>query len=273
MTTQDYRLKYPDAILLSDEYKKRLSDRSSGERNPMFGSHRSGELNPFHGKHHSQSSKDKISAKNSGEKLDHWMRDPEKRDKHWTNPFIGRSWSEPVLAGSLANLRASVSASVSGDRNPFYGKHHTDETKSILSKKTAEQMKHMWSDPELRPKMLRSVLKNSSKRFARPNLSEIRVLNLLNFMYPDKWVYVGDGSFIVAGKAPDFINHESKQIIEFFGEAWHKPEEELSRSNIFEGAGYSTMIIWGNELYDLAFVIFKLKRFCEGGSNGFSMSV
>ena len=51
------------------------------------------------------------------------------------NPFAGRSWSEPELKESLDVMKNKLSERMSGDKNPFYKKSHSEKTKQFLSKR------------------------------------------------------------------------------------------------------------------------------------------
>ena len=85
---------------------------------------------------------------------------------------------------------------------------------------------------------------------------------LLKKSFPNEWKFVGDGQFILAGKCPDFINvNGQKKIIEFFGNYWHKLEEEQQRINLFTEYGYQTLIIWEHELKDIDKLSNKLLKF------------
>ena len=59
---------------------------------------------------------------------------------------------------------------------------------------------------------------------------------------------MGDGSYLINGKNPDFINEKSKKVIEFFGELWHKPEDEQIRTNFFKSCGWDCFVIWGKDM-------------------------
>jgi hypothetical protein len=52
--------------IMTDDYRKKISERVKGENNPMFG--KFGELNPFFGKKHTKETKDKISNTKKGVK-------------------------------------------------------------------------------------------------------------------------------------------------------------------------------------------------------------
>lgn len=82
--------------------------------------------------------------------------------------------------------------------------------------------------------------------------------------------YVGDGSFIIEGLNPDFVNiNGKKHIIEVFGRIWHETllkesdwkRSELGRIMIFNSYGYKTLIIWDDELRDKGLVINRIKQF------------
>ena len=61
--------------------------------------------------------------------------------------------------------------------------------------------------------------------------------------------YVGNAQFIINGKCPDFIHSGGKnKLIEFFGERWHRPEEEFTKTEFFAKSGYEVLIIWQKEL-------------------------
>lgn len=47
----------------------------------------------------------------------------------------------------------------------------------------------------------------------------------MNRLFPNEYRFVGDGSFWIGGKNPDFINvNGQKKIIEMFGDYWHSRE-------------------------------------------------
>lgn len=100
--------------------------------------------------------------------------------------------------------------------------------------------------------------------FNSPNYKESELLEILNRLYPNEWKYVGDGTVIIEGKNPDFINCNGKKlIIELFGERWHKPGSEESRKEIFKRIGYETLIVWGKELKNVNTLELKIKNFTE----------
>lgn len=110
-----------------------------------------------------------------------------------------------------------------GENHPMYGKHHTEE--------------------ELR-KMLKAVC-------AVPNKPEQYLYWILQVIFPDEYKFVGDGSVIIGGHSPDFINiNGQKKLIEHFGDYWHRGDDEGNRIFQFRLFGFDTLIIWEHELND-----------------------
>ncbi len=86
----------------------------------------------------------------------------------------------------------------------------------------------------------------------RPNRAEQALFVLLEKLSPGDWKYVGDWEFVLAGKNPDFVNiNGKKQIVELFGDYWHKGEDPAERIALFREFGYETLVVWEAELKDL----------------------
>ena len=98
-------------------------------------------------------------------------------------------------------------------------------------------------------------------RKCSPNNTEQKLTDLINTNHIP-FRFVGDGKFILGGKCPDYIHiGEKKQIIELFGTYWHNMLDVGHRVEYFRQYGYSTLIIWEDELKDEKKVIKKIKRF------------
>jgi hypothetical protein len=93
-----------------------------------------------------------------------------------------------------------------------------------------------------------------------PNKAETKLDGILQKAFPNEWKYIGDGKVLIEGYSPDFINiNGKKQIIEMFGDYWHKGQNLQDRIDLFNKYGYSCIVIWECELADPVLVIQKIK--------------
>ena len=96
----------------------------------------------------------------------------------------------------------------------------------------------------------------------KPNKMEILLDDLIQDIIPNEFKYVGDGQVWIGGKNPDWINtNGKKQLIEFFGNYWHKIEDEKIRKEHFKKYGFDCLIIWEHDLQDKNILLQKVKNF------------
>jgi very-short-patch-repair endonuclease len=127
-----------------------------------------------------------------------------------------------------------------------------------------------WQDPEWRDMV---VKRQRVGKHIHPNHTETRVTDLLQHLYPDEWKFVGDGSFIIGGKNPDFVNvNGQKKVIEFFGDYWHAGNEQQIRTDIFAEYGFSTLVIWEHELKDIDAVKLRIVEFHNSHNSSLKVS-
>lgn len=82
-----------------------------------------------------------------------------------------------------------------------------------------------------------------------PNKMEIKVLNKLDKLAPNEWAFVGNGKFFIESLNPDFVNVDGKkQIIEVFGDFWHRGQDPVNRIKLFKEYGYDTLVLWEREI-------------------------
>ncbi len=123
--------------------------------------------------------------------------------------------------------------------------------------------------PEVREKLRKIALKywkNSNfvkkqmfARKIRPNKIELKLKEL----FP-KLEYVGDGTLVIGGRCPDFKVKGQMKLVEFFGDYWHKKQDEKIKVNHFKKYGYKTLVIWEHELKKgYNFVKEKVNKFIE----------
>lgn len=97
-----------------------------------------------------------------------------------------------------------------------------------------------------------------------PNKPETAIMEMLRSICPDEFKFVGDGEVIIAGKNPDFINiNGQKQIIELFGDYWHRGENPKCRMRLFKAYGFETLIIWEYELKNPSKVAERITNFTK----------
>lgn len=172
-----------------------------------------------------------------------------------------------------------------GTKNPFYNKKHTEESKLKISLKNLGHKGPVWTKEQIEEIRVRSkkyfldssYLKKLQKGLnTRPNKVETKILELLNYLYPDKFSYCGDFSFWIDGKNPDFVDISNKKVIDFFGyshEYWYRSryknnfesdkDHEEKRINHFEKEGYKSLILWDKDLKEMENLIIKIKEFIE----------
>ena len=136
---------------LSEETRAKMSDAQKGktlsaETRSKISEANMGEKNHFYGKHHTAETKEKISKANTGK----------------PSPNKGK----PLSPETKDKLRAkALERDMSGENNPFYGKHHTEESKEKnrqahlgkpLSEETKAKLRGKHHSEETRAKMSES---------------------------------------------------------------------------------------------------------------------
>lgn len=141
-------------------------------------------------------------------------------------------------------------------RNTEKGRHLHPETEikkgqriSPETELTSERAKSWWKDPEYRARVIAGRLKHR-----RPTGPEKKLIGLIaKYRLPYK--YTGDGSFIIGGLNPDFVNiNGAKVAIDVFGDYWHtikadkESYNEEGRKKIFADYGWQLIVLWENEV-------------------------
>lgn len=207
-----------------------LGHNCRGINHPMFGRHHTDESNrknreAHKGKQHSEKTKKKIRKALMGEK----------------NHFYGKHHTEEA---KRKNREAHIGIKNSG----MTGKHHTPESNqknrekhlgthhSVEARdKISEASKSHWRDSEYVKKMWESQNR-------KPNLLE----QDFGSVFP-ALKFVGDFSFMVGRKNPDFILPRTNVCVDVFGDYFHRPEEVHDRKKYFKELGYDLTIIWEHE--------------------------
>ena len=120
--------------------------------------------------------------------------------------------------------------------------------------------------------IIKQLMKNNPEHikkiltFRRPNKTEEKLTFLFQKYFPNEFKFVGNGSFMIEGLNPDWIDcNDKKLIIELFGEPWHAKEEERERIDTFAKYGYKTLILWWKEARNEKLVVEKVRNFISSG--------
>jgi len=207
-----------------------------------------GENHFFYGKHHTKATRIKMGKSQLGRK--HTEETKEKCRK------IHLGWQPSK------ETRKRMRESHLGNPGFWVGKSRSEKTKQ----KIRETKKKQWKDPVYVEK-IKQALK------IRPNRPERFLENILQELFPFEYKYVGDLTFVLGGKCPDFMNiNGRKKLIELFGTYWHDPKyfpgKESSKERIehFRQFGFDTLIIWQKELENRKLLDEKIKTFHHGKS-------
>lgn len=162
---------------------------------------------------------------------------------------VGEKWTEE----RKKNHKNGMKGLWQNRNHPKGTKGKTWKVKDTSNIKKANKKK--WQNPEFVSKQMKS-------RNVTPNKTEKFLEKVLNKILPKEYKFVGDGKFILAGKCPDFLNiNGKKKLIELFGSYWHRNDNPRNRINLFKDYGYSTLVIWENELKDLIRLKEKILEF------------
>lgn len=142
------------------------------------------------------------------------------------------------LSESLKGIKRSektkrkMAKSKEGKNNPFFHKHHSEETKQKIREARKHQPTHH-TKPEL-------IFEEICKKYKLP------------------FKYTGNGDFWIHNINPDFIECNGKKIVvEIFGDYWHSPllqwdlREDRTlhyRKRILKKYGWKLIVFWETDL-------------------------
>jgi hypothetical protein len=154
------------------------------------------------------------------------------------------------LKGRACTWGDKVGESLKG--KPNWKKGLTKDTDSRVMKVSQKLVgrKMTWS-----AKILKSL-------DVKPNKAETLLNSILDRYFPNQWKFVGDGGLVIDGKIPDFMNvNGKKQLIEMFGDYWHKGQNPQNRIDTFSHFGFATIVIWERELKKPEMVADRIRHF------------
>ncbi len=144
------------------------------------------------------------------------------KKKHYN---YGKHWS--------SKIKLKMSLSHKGKISPMKGKHHTEEAKrknreAHFGKKHTEEQKVKNSKTHIR------IIKEGKwhpnrNQWVKPNIPEKNLIEILQ-KYNLPYKYTGNGTFLIDGINPDFVNCNGHKIcIEVWGDYWHNLPKQKER--------------------------------------------
>lgn len=218
------------------------------------------------GTHQSEETKIRI-----GKSVSAKFNTPEYREK-LSKAHMGHSTSQ--------STRKKLSLLKTGVNHHNWGKNITWETKQKISKalkgkpgtrgtlgmvfssewrtKISDAKRRQWNNPVLKDKFIKSIFSAINKR---PNHIERKLGIILDNNYLEEYEYNGNGKVVIGGLVPDYINKNGrKEVIELFGNYWHRNDNPQDRINKFAKRGYKCLVIWEWELENSTILIEKINR-------------
>jgi predicted Zn-dependent protease with MMP-like domain len=252
----------------SEHWKKLMSLKYTGSGNPRFGKRASSETRQ------KMSKSQKISCRKSPSNFSNLS--PERLAL-----IVAKAQEINKTKTISSETKLKISKATSGVNNPFYGKHHTEETKRKLSniRKAQIALGCRYGFAKMSKEQLREINQRTiAKCCARPNKAESRLMNIIDEACPGQYRYTGDASVRIANLYPDFLNvNGKKKVIEMFGNYFHsdalikerdkKTARKPERIAIYQAYGFDCLIIWESELKSKSKeeLIYLVREFNEGG--------
>lgn len=167
--------------------------------------------------------------------------------------FINKYKSRGIDKSLLKKLYLDEDLTIQNISDIFRLPFHTIRSLLIIyniqRKKTCVTQKKLWSNADYRNKQIKMLRKSSSIRPTRPEKIVLQICQLNNLPFN----YVGDGKVIINGFNPDFIDKDSRKIIEVNGFYWHNlPENrkrDILKKSIFRRMGYAILFLKELDIY------------------------
>jgi len=149
----------------------------------------------------------------------------------------------------LRKVRSGEIVYPTGALHSQYGTHQSKDRRMKISVAN--------KDRKPTEETLRAILKATQKR---PTKFELAVQQFLEMNHPGEWRYCGDGSVILNGKCPDFINcNGQKKVVLANSVYWHMTKKglsnrkhvERSESKPYNEIGFDVQFIWDDKFKGL----------------------
>src|SRR6185437_17021334 len=197
--------------------------------------------NPAIGMRHSEESKEKMRRAKLGKKMS-----PEARIKM----SLGKKGTK-----QSEEWKRKKNAAVRGQKRSPESIKRISEAQILLRRTNPEYKakmdrhnKQLWQNPKTREAIIEKT--SLAWNYDGPNKAELRLLAILEEMFPGEWKYVGNGHMFIDGRVPDFFCKSKRMLIELFGDYWHRGKDPQERIDHFAKYGFETMVIWEHEMKD-----------------------
>ena len=128
------------------------------------------------------------------------------------------------------------------------GKLHSEATK--------EKIRNYWRDKQYRERVIKKCLKRLKDRPTKLEREAIKIIKENRFPYK----YVGDGSFLIGYKNPDFIHIKDKICLEVCNYFHHQGDYKKKRINYFGKWGWDCFVFYEDEFEKLRNFLAKHKQ-------------
>lgn len=133
---------------------------------------------------------------------------------------------------------------------------HRDKMREVWQRQEyIDAQRAAWRDDQKTAGRVAKIVKALSRR---PTTPEKRIIDIVT-KYDLPFKYSGDGTFIIAGLNPDFINTNGEKVaLEVFGDHWHsganmaKNRTESGRKATLAEYGWRLNVIWESEMDNLS---------------------
>ncbi len=262
MTTSEYREMFPNTPTMSPELTQKIKNQAKERwENPEYRiknikatqeAHRTPKYRALISKINKERCDDpEVKAKMSKRQKELWE-DPEFRQKT-TEAIIENHTTEEHKAKIQAFWTPEKRATAGEQSSAAWNKPGARERRGAI-------VKRLWQNEDWANEQVRKIGQGQHRRPTKPEIILLQLLGRLRLGY----IYVGDGTFYIGRKNPDFICFERKTIIEHYGDYWHSEDQIEPRSEYFARYGFHTLIIWEHELNDIEQLLTKLKKFHHG---------
>jgi len=206
------------------------------------------------GEHHSEETKKKISEIQKGQ---HRSSSTEFKKGHRTWNKGIKWWTEEIRKKQIESKKGIHSSPETEFRKDDprlignkinLGRKHTEEWK----RRNGGMLKARWKNEEFREKNVKAALKGLLKRPTSLEQKFIEIIQKYNLPYK----YVGNGSFLIGFKNPDFINiNGDKSCIEVANRFHHQGNWAEKRKEHFKRHGWECAIIFEDDIKDESKII------------------